>query len=431
MGRIAKELSAVAVKRLTDPGMHFVGGVPGLALLISSTGSRSWILRVMVSGKRRDIGIGSFNDFSLGDAREKSRECRKQVLTGVDPVEQKQVQRLAALAEVSRTVTFDECAKKYIEAQSPGWNNSKHIAQWTSTLKTYASPVVGMLSVAAVDTPHVLKILEPIWAAKTETATRVRQRIEKVLDWATVSKFRSGENPARWRGHLDNLLAKPSRVATVKNHPALPFAEIGNFMVALRGVDGMGARALEFAILTAARSGEVREATWGEFDLAANVWTIPAERMKASKEHRVALSPAAVRLLKGLPREDKAKREGIVFPAPRGGALSDMTLTALIRRMDKARRDAETKGWLDPDGRVITAHGFRATFKTWAGEKSLYPRDVIEHALAHQLKDKSEAAYERGTMFEKRCALMRDWGKFAYRVKKAASVRPVSRKAVA
>ena len=290
-------------------------------------------------------------------------------------------------------MTFKEAAENYITAHEKGWKNAKHGAQWSSTLKTYAYPIIGSIGVAEVETAHVMRILEPIWATKTETASRVRGRIESVLDWATVRGYRKGDNPARWRGHIEHLLAARNNIAPVEHHAALPFNEIGAFMIDLRQRSGFGTWALEFSILTAARSGEVRGAKWAEIDLDGKVWTIPAARMKAKREHRIPLSDDALALLVTIPRVDGTD---LVFPSTKGTELSDATLTATIKRM----------------GANVTAHGFRSTFRDWAGETTAYPREVIEHALAHQLKDKAEAAYARGSLFDKRRRLMEDWAKF-------------------
>lgn len=278
-----------------------------------------------------------------------------------------------------------------------------------NTLATYASPLLGALPVAEIDTALVVKVLGPIWETRTETATRVRGRIEKVLDWATVSKYRQGENPARWRGHLDKLLANPSKVVKVAHHPALPWRDMGAFMAALRAQEGVAARALEFVILAAARSGEVRGATWEEIDLGAHLWIVPAERMKAKKEHRVPLSRSALALLKKLPREGN-----LVFPGAREGkALSDMSLTAVLRRMQRTG---------------ITVHGFRSTFRDWCAESTGFPREVCEHALAHSLPDKVEAAYRRGDLLDKRILLMQAWADYCARPATAAKVTPIRSK---
>ena len=433
MGRV---LSSVKVNALRAPGLHLVGGVPGLGLLVSESGGRSWILRITIRGRRRDIGLGSFEFVTLADAREKAFAIRRMVrVEGVDPLEQKRETKLADLAKNPIALTFNDCATKYIEANKAGWSNPKHVAQWTATLETYASPFIGRLSVAAIDTPHILQVLEPIWTTKTETAKRVRGRVESVLDWATVRKYRAGDNPARWRGHLDKILPKPSKVADEKHQPALPFAQLGDFLPELKAAAGMAARAVEFVILTTSRSGSVREAQWSEFDLDAAVWTIPAEHMKAKREHRVPLSPAAVALLVSIKPETvgDAKPTGVVFKAPRGGVLSDMTLTAALRRMNDTRTENGLERWRDADGRDIVAHGFRSTFRDWAGETTAYPREVIEHALAHQIKDKAEAAYARGSLFDKRRQLMNAWAEFCAlpSVKPSANVVSIQSKTAA
>lgn len=393
MPRKAKELSALAVKHLTEPGLHFVGGVAGLALQVLPTGGRSWVLRVMVGGKRRDMGLGGYPEVKLAEAREAAEIARKQIRNNVDPINARAAEKAALRVDAGKSMAFQASALAFIAANEGSWRNAKHRQQWANSLDTYAYPIIGKMNLRDIELPHILKILEPIWETKTETATRLRGRVEQVLDWGTVRGYREGLNPARWRGHLDKLLAKPKKLAKVKHHAALPWGDIGAFMVKLREAEGMGARALEFAILTACRSGEVRGATWDEMDLEAGEWNIPGERMKAAKPHRVPLSDAAVAMLKGLPR---MAGTNLVFPAPRGGQLSDMTLTAVLRRMK-----------LD-----VVPHGFRSTFREWAGEFSGHPREVIEHALAHQLADKAEAAYQRGSLFPKRVSLMQDWANF-------------------
>jgi integrase len=297
------------------------------------------------------------------------------------------------MASQLASLTFEQCASRYIAAKAPEWKNVKHAAQWTSTLQTYAFPVIGGLLVQDVELPQIKAVLDPIWVAKTETASRLRGRIESVLDWATVNGYRTGLNPARWRGHLDKVLPAPGRIAKPDHHAALPLPEVGAFMKALRSQEGMGALALEFAILTAARSGEVRGATWDEIDLDGAVWTIAGDRMKAGKEHRVPLSAAALAVLSKVPR---MAGTDLVFPAPLGGQLSDMTLTAVTRRMKVA----------------AVPHGFRSTFRDWCSERTNYPREVVEMALAHAIGDKVEAAYRRGDLFEKRRALMSEWARF-------------------
>lgn len=400
MAKAINRLSATFVSKCAKPGYYGDGN--GLWLQVSGNLTKSWSFRFKRGGKLREMGLGALHTVTLAEAREKATEARKTLLAGIDPIEARRAQQAAMRAANAKTMTFTECAAAFIEANRAGWKNDKHAGQWESTLTTYCVPIFGDINVAAVDTGLVLKVLEPIWTTKAETASRLRGRIESVLDWATVRGYRSGDNPARWKGHLDKLLPKRSKVATVQHHPALAYSRIGAFMAALRGQQGMGARALEFAILTACRSGEVRGATWSEIDLEARRWIIPAGRMKAGKEHVVPLSDAALDLLRRLPRIEGTDA---VFPNTKGAALSDMTLTAVIRRMN----GDEAPTWTDAAGEAITAHGFRSTFRDWAGETTAYPREVIEHALAHQLRDRAEAAYARGSLLDKRARLMADW----------------------
>lgn len=410
MPKIARELSALSVAKSKTPGLLFVGGVQGLALQVKTSGAKSWLLRVVIGGKRREMGLGSFPGVTLAMARDKAREARELIRRGIDPVERQQAAQHALKASVAAALTFEQAAGKYIAAHEDGWKNVKHGQQWRNTLAQHACPVMGPLLVRDVALSHVLAVLEPIWKTKNETASRLRGRIELVLDWATARGLRDGPNPARWRGHLDKLLAKPSKVNKREHHAALPVADVGAFMVRLRKADGMGARALEFAILTAARSGEVRGATWAEIDDVAKVWTVPASRMKAGKEHRVPLSAEALALLKALPR---MAATDLVFPASRGGMLSDMTLAAVLRRMAVP----------------AVPHGFRSTFRDWASERTNYPREAAEMALAHAIGDKVEAAYRRGDLFEKRRRLMADWALFLASEEKPGQVIPMQGKA--
>lgn len=406
MPRIARELTALEVKRLFAPGFHAVGGVPGLMLKVSQTGGRSWVLRMRIADRRRDIGLGAFPAVTLAQARDKARGMRESVAQGQDPLAERQASRAALLAEQRRRITFDQCAAEVVKVKKAESRNIKHAAQWESTLATYASPTLGDLPVSEIELAHVVRVLEPHWQTKTETMTRVRQRIEAVLSWATVRGYRKGDNPARWRGCLDAVLPKPSRVAKVTHHRALPAAEVGHFMRGLRSREGMAARALEFAILTAARSGEVRGACWEEIDLEARIWTIPAERMKVGKPHRVPLSRDALALLEGLPHEEGSS---LVFFPPRGRQLSENAMIALLKRMEV---DA-------------TAHGFRSTFRDWAAESTAYANEVAEKALAHSIRNESEAAYRRGDLLEKRRRLMDDWAKFCAAVPITGSVTPI------
>lgn len=404
MPKLAKELQALVVAKLTAPGLHFVGGVQGLALQITG-GSRSWVLRVTIAGKRRDMGLGPYPEVTLAQARDKAREARELIRQGVDPIVRQQTARSALRAAAAEALTFQQCAEAYMKAHRAGWKSAKHAQQWENSLAQHAYPTLGGLLVRDVKLSHVMTVLEPIWTTTNETASRLRGRIELVLDWATARGLRDGLNPARWRGHLDKLLPRPSKVNKAEHHAALPVSEVGAFMVRLREAEGIGARALEFAILTAARSGEVRGARWAEIDRDAAVWTVPASRMKAGKEHRVPLSPEALALLAALPQ---GKPEDLVFKAPRGGMLSDMTLAAVLRRMDVP----------------AVPHGFRSTFRDWASERTNYPREAAEMALAHAIGDKVEAAYRRGDLFEKRRLMMAEWARFLAQPEGTGQVLP-------
>ena len=389
------KLSGVVLSRLLKPGLYGDGG--GLWLQVTASSARSWAFRYTIRGKRHQMGLGSINTIDLATARLKARVCRQLLLEGKDPLSERRAANAAyALVEAKRT-TFDQCAAEYIEAHRGTWKNPKHVAQWENTIATYASPLIGSLAVADVETDLIVKVLTPIWRTKTETAVRLRGRIECILDWATTRKFRHGDSPARWRGHLENLLADPDKIAPVKNHPALPWREIASFVADLRAREGVAARATEFTILTACRSGEVRGATWEEFDMAAKLWTIPAKCMKAGREHPVPLSDAAMALLASIPRAGAFVFPGRDFDTP----LSDMSLTAVLRRMGRGD---------------ITVHGFRSTFRDWCAEygSNSFPREVCEHALAHSLPDKTEAAYQRGDLLEKRVRLMQTWAKYCY-----------------
>lgn len=393
MPKLPEPLGPLAVSRLNTPGLHAVGGVPGLALQVLKSGGRTWILRVMVGSRRREMGLGGYPGVTLAMAREAARDARDLIRRGIDPIEAGKEARAALTIPSTDGYTFRAAAEAYIAAHEASWKNPKHRDQWTATLKNYAYPVMGKLDVSAIELPHVMRVLEPIWVKKTETAKRLRGRMEMVLDWATARGFRSGPNPARWRGHLDKLLAKPSKVHRITHHRALPIDDMKTFMARLRAAEGTGARALEFAILTAARSGEVRGATWNEIDLNARVWTISAARMKAAREHRAPLSTAAVAILGTLPA---GRPDSYLFKAAHGGRISDMTISAVLRRLEV---DA-------------VPHGFRSTFRDWAAERTTYPNEVAEMALAHAVGNKVEAAYRRGDLFEKRLAMMDEWAEF-------------------
>jgi integrase len=362
----------------------------------------------MLKGKAREMGLGAVHTITLTEARDRATECRKLLMAGHDPIEVRNSATAAKLLQEATALTFKQCAEEYIKTHKAGWKNAKHITQWENTLRDYAYPTIGDLPVDAVDTDLILKCLSPIWNKKTETATRVRGRIESILDWATAKKYRKGDNPGRWQGLLENLLAAPNKLANVKHHPALPYAQASSFMSALRLREGIAARAVEFAILTAARSGEVRGALWSEIDLDKALWEIPAERMKMEKEHRVPLSKAAVALLKDMPRIGQ-----LVFPgAKKDSALSDMSLTAVLRRMNEGSEQTKPNRWVDEKGSGITVHGFRSTFRDWAAEISAYLPEVAEMALAHAVGDKVEAAYRRGDLFVKRREMMEDWSTY-------------------
>jgi integrase len=404
-------LTAVKVK--TAPkGMHADGG--GLWLHVNQAGARSWIFRFMLRGRAREMGLGPVHTIGLAEARKLAQQCRQQLLEGIDPIEARQARRASARVEAAKAISFKDCAEAYIAAHQASWKNPKHAAQWPATLSAYVYSVFGDLPVRAIDTVLVMKALEqkigaadgtaaPLWTARPETASRVRGRIESILDWATARGYRHGENPARWRGHLDKLLPKKATVAKAKraaagrsaHHEALPYGEVPAFIAELRQQNGIAARALEFAILTATRTGEVIGARWDEIDLAERLWTIPAERMKAGKEHRVPLAPAALAVAAEMAQ---ARNGAFVFSGDRANRpISNMAMLMLLRRMGRGD---------------ITVHGFRSSFRDWAAERTGFPAEVAEMALAHVVADKVEAAYRRGDLFAKRRQIMEAWAKF-------------------
>lgn len=371
--------------------MYCDGG--GLWLCVSSPAAASWLFRYMLDGRAREMGLGPYRDISLQEARTAAAAARKVKAMGSDPIAERQRIVAGRRAEAARAITFRQCAESYIEAHRGGWKNAKHTSQWTATLASYVFPLVGDLPVAAVDVSLMNKILEPIWTEKTETAKRVRGRVESVLDWATTRGYRTGENPARWRGHLSNLFPNPSKLKTVQHHAALPYNEIGDFFRLLRQQEGEGARALGFAILSAARTSEVLHATWGEIDTAAGVWTVPAARMKSGRDHRVPLSEAVLNLI-----GDGESDNAFVFKSSTSKpVLSHTAMLQTLRRMGRGD---------------LTAHGFRSTFRDWAAEQTNFPGEVAEAALAHVVGDKVEAAYRRGDLFEKRRRLMDAWARY-------------------
>jgi integrase len=403
-------LSAAKVRSVKKPGYYLDGR--GLYLQVRGETSKSWLLKYSIDKRPRAMGLGSALDFSLADARERRDELRKLIKRGVDPLEQKAADKQAKKVEAAKAITFRAAAERLIASKRHGWKNAKHASQWAATLENYAYPVIGDLPVQSVDTGLVMKILDPIWATKTETASRVRGRIESVINAAKAYGEYVGENPARWKGNLDATLAKTSDVADEENLPALPYALLPEFMIELREREGITAASLEFEILTAARPGNVLGARWDEIDIGAAVWTIAGENMKGDKAHKIPLSTAALDLLA---RMEKIRAGKFVFFSGDGDTpLSDGAARALIARMNESRKHAGLPKWIDPQtGRVIVPHGFRTTFRTWAGEKTNFQREVAEKALAHLVGDETERAYDRGDLFEKRKVLMDAWASFA------------------
>lgn len=400
MARAQNKLSTLEVKRDLPPGLYGDGN--GLYLQVSPAKTKSWIFRYMVAGRARKMGLGSVARISLADARKKAQAASSAIVDGVDPIDARKAQKGSRALAAAKAITFRQCAEGYLKANVDGWKNEKHRAQWTSTLSLYAYPVFGDLPVAAIDTGLVLKVLEPMWSTKPETASRLRGRIETILNWAKVREYRQGDNPARWRGHLDGVLPKRSKIAKVQHHAALPYAELPAFVSELQGREGISARALEFTVLTASRTGEVVGARWSEIDFDSNSWNIPAARMKAGREHRVPLSPRVVEILKALPREDE-----FVFP---GGKKAGKPLSSriMLKLMGKMRPG-------------LTVHGFRSSFRDWAEEQTAYPDAVKEMALAHAIGNKVEAAYRRGDLFERRAKMMADWATFCTTPRLAAA----------
>jgi integrase len=399
MAREIHRLTTIKVARANKPGLYCDGG--GLYLRVSPRGTKSWIFRYRHKGKLRDMGLGSIRLVGLAEARAAAHEQAKATLAlrhGIeasDPISRRRELRTAQEIEAAKGITFRKCADAYIAAHQAGWRNPKHRRQWISTLGTYVHPVIGDLPARAIDTALVLKIIEPIWSTKTETAARVRGRIEAILDWATARGHRTGENPARRRGHLDHLLPNKAKVRRVEHRAALPYVDIASFVAELRQQKGIGARALEFTILTAARTSEVIGARWDEFNLSERLWTVPPERMKSGREHRVPLSDAAMTIIEHMAA---IRQNDLVFPgAKKNRLLSHMTMLNVLGRMGRAD---------------VTAHGFRSTFRDWCAERTAFPAEVAEMALAHTVSDAVEAAYRRGDLFEKRRQLAEAWAKF-------------------
>lgn len=398
MGRTIGRLTALRIEKAKAVGMYADGA--GLYLRVTREGTKNWVLRYMLDRRPRWMGLGPLALYGLADARARALDARRKRHEGIDPIEARRAERARQRLDAAKTITFKQCAETYVAAHRAGWRNEKHAAQWSATLSAYAYPIIGALPVQAVDIGLVLKVLEPIWTAKPETANRLRGRVESILDFAKARGYRGGENPARWRGHLDKLLPARSKVRQVEHHAALPYAELPSFLAGLRGQEGIATRALEFLILTAARTGEVIGARWNEIDLLDKTWTVPAARMKAHREHRVPLSPRALAILD----EMQAARQGdaddaFVFPGRKSGTpLSNMAFLMLLRRMGRGD---------------LTAHGFRATFKTWASERTSFQNEIVEASLAHTIGGKVEQAYMRGDLFDKRRRLMQQWAMFS------------------
>jgi len=407
MGRTLNRLTAVKVNKLKTPGMHADGG--GLYLRVAEAGTKSWIFRFTQAGRLRDMGLGSVNDVSLAAVRRRAAECRELRAQGIDPITHHRAAVAQQRASDAKSLTFREAAERYIASHEAGWT-PKHHRAWTDTLRDYAYPVLGNLPVRMIDTPLVMQVLAPAWKTKTESANRVRGRIEMVLDWAKVSGFRDGENPARWRGHLDHLLPTRTKVRTIVHYSALPYAEIGAFMSRLRANTSITARCLEFIILTAARLSEGRFATWDEIDFESKTWTLPAPRMKSRKEHRVPLSRPAIELLKEM---RTIRRGDFIFHGMREGQPVSQTMVLMLTRQCA--------------GTQVSVHGMRSCFRDWAAEQTNYPREVAELALAHAVGDAVERAYQRSDLFEKRRKLMEGWAQHCGGPEASGKVIPIRR----
>jgi integrase len=395
-------LTALKIKQDLKPGMYADG--LGLYLQVRAGNAKSWIFRYRVDGRLRDMGLGPFHSVPLAEAREKAAVCRTARLRGLDPLEERRREKSAKIIEISSAVTFEQCAESYIATHKDGWKNGKHASQWTATLQTYVYPIFKDTPVAEINDELVLKVLQPIWKEKTETASRLRGRIERILDWARVMKYRTGDNPARWRGHLDHLLPKRSKVAAVIHHPALPIDDTPKFIRTLRREVTVTARAFEFCILTATRSNETLGMRWDEVDEGAQFWTVPAARMKANRHHRIPLASEAQLILAKM---KDIRTSAFVFPGGRADKpLSSMAFLMLLRRLKRTD---------------ITAHGFRSTFRDWAAERTDFPNEVVEMALAHTISNKVEAAYRRGDLFDKRRQLAEAWASFCTGTENTAS----------
>ncbi|MGM0692767.1 MAG: tyrosine-type recombinase/integrase [Pseudomonadota bacterium] len=420
MPRKARELSALEVRRLTIPGRHAVGGADGLFLRVTQAGSRSWVLRYPTGERResangkpffvyRDIGLGSFPNTSLANARKKAVEIREKLAEGIDPLTEKKAAKQSRRAAELRRLTFAQAVEAVVKIKQAEASNAKHARQWETSLATFAVPELGTMAVSDIELVHVKQALEPIWQSKPTTAARVRQRIETVLAWATAHGHRAGPNPAAWKGNLDAVLPAPSKIKKVEHHPALPIDQAPEFWQHLCQRDDTSAQALALLILTGSRTGDILGARWEEIDLDRATWTIPAERMKRRREHRIPLSPAAVQLLGAL----NPAAEGLVCTRDNGRMLADRAMSDLIKRMHKRSLSEGGKGFTDPtDGRVVVPHGFRSTLRDWMSERTATPHDVAEAVLAHAIGNQTEAAYRRGDLMKKRARVMEQWADF-------------------
>jgi integrase len=404
--RQLNKLSVRTIQTKKLPGLYGDGG--GLYLQIAKTGTQTWIFRYQspITKKLRYMGLGAIHAVGLPDAREKATVQRGLLSSGLDPITARKEEMQRKATEAAKAVTFAQCAKSYIESHRAGWSNEKHAEQWENTIRDYCEPVIGSLPVQDVDTGLVLRILEPIWASKPETASRLRGRIENILDWAKARGYRSGENPARWRGHLNQLLPTLAKKGRVVHHKAMPFSEVPGFVSKLRTLTGTPARCLEFTILNVSRTNEAIKATPEEFDLDNATWAIPASRMKAKKVHRVPLSPRAVEIVQEML---KLKKDWVFPSTHKGKHISNMTMLSLLERMEI----------------VVTVHGFRSSFRDWAAERTNFPHEVCEMALAHTIANAAEAAYRRGDLFEKRRKLMEAWADFLYTPRLEGAVIPM------
>ena len=407
MAKTVKQLKDLQIRRFTKPGAYPDG--EGLYLQVRDSGAKDWFYRYEVAGKGRKRGLGPYPTISLERAREDALVCRQLRKQGIDPIEHYKEIELNKDLEKAKSTTFKECALTYIDTHRHGWRNKKHESQWRNTLKTYAYPTIGDLPVQAIDIDLVMKVLEPIWFEKTETASRIRQRIENILDWATVRKLRKGDNPALWRGRLDKLLPKRTKVQKTVHFAAMDYKDVPEYFQSLRAKDTLASKALAFTILTATRSGEARATTRSEIN--DNVWIIPDSRMKAQREHRVPLSDEAMRIIKRMEPFER-QTDDLIFPGlAQAKPISETSLLKIVKQAHP----------------TLTVHGFRSSFRDWCAEQTSYPREVAEAALAHTLKDKTEAAYQRSDMFEKRRKLMDSWADYCLKVQTDADVVPINK----